>query len=199
MDNISSALNNFKELMDYNYDFIIACNKQKTDIRLTFESKDFYHLVGLQYLKDIDIPKNEKQLFKKIESLKINDDYLGKSVFYTKVDFSYTNVKERIEGFKDVAKFIENKNIICRYIKTKNPSSVIKADYLIKSTLYNRTAYMFLRKRTKRDEYCMCSFFMQPQNEYIGQKTYWLYKAKNCISDNSVKILLDRISESQEQ
>lgn len=199
MDNISLALNNFKELMNCNYDFIIVCNKQKSDIKLTFESKDFYHLVGFQYLKDIDIPKNEKQLFKKIESLKITDEYLGKSVFYTKVDYSYANVKERISGFKDVDKFIENKNIICRYIKTNNPSSAIKADYLIKSTLYNRTAYMFLRKRSKGDEYCMCSFFMQPQNEYIGQKTYRLYKAKKRISDNYVKILLDRISESTEQ
>mgnify|MGYP007050602208 FL=1 len=41
-------------------------------------------------------------------------------------------LKERISGFKDVDKFIENKNIICRYIKTNNPSSAIKADYLIK-------------------------------------------------------------------
>lgn len=46
MDNISLALNNFKELTNYNYDFIIACNKQKINIKLTFESKDFYHLVG---------------------------------------------------------------------------------------------------------------------------------------------------------
>ncbi len=91
---------------------------------------------------------------------------------------SYANVKERISGFKDVDKFIENKILYVDIIKTNNPSSAIKADYLIKSTLYNRTAYMFLRKRSKGDEYCMCSFFMQPQNEYIGQKTYWLYKAK---------------------
>ena len=60
MDNISLALNNFKELMNCNYDFIIVCNKQKSDIKLTFESKDFYHLVGFQYLKDIDIPKKWK-------------------------------------------------------------------------------------------------------------------------------------------
>ena len=198
MDNILSALSNYKNLLNYNYNFVIACKKQTEDVKLTFEKKDFYHLVGFQYLTDIDIPKNEKQLFKKIDSLRINDEYLSKSIYYTKVDYSYANVKERIDGFKDVDKFIENKNIVCKYIKNKNPSSFIRADYLIKSTIYNRTAYMFLRKRNKKDNYCMCSFFMQPQNDYNGQKAYWLYKAKEHTLDNSVEVLFDRISKSLE-
>ncbi len=84
-------------------------------------------MVGFQYLTDIDIPKNEKQLFKKVESFRINDEYLSKSIYYTKVESSFANVKERIEGFKDVDKFIENKNIVCKYIKNKNPSSSIKS------------------------------------------------------------------------
>lgn len=198
MDNILSALSNYKNLLNYNYNFVIAYSKQTDNVKLTFEKKDFYHLVGFQYLTDIDIPKNEKQLFEKIDSLRISDEYLGKSIFYTKVNSSHANVKERIEGFKDVDRFIENKNIVCKYIKNKNPSSVIEADYLIKSTIYNRTAYMFLRKRNKRDDYCMCSFFMQPKSDYYGQKAYWLYKAKECILDSSIEILLDRISESSE-
>lgn len=195
MDSILSALSNYKNLLNYNYNFVIACNKQKENVKLTFEAKDFYHLVGFQYLTDIDIPKNEKQLFKKVESFRINDEYLSKSIYYTKVESSFANVKERIEGFKDVDKFIENKNIVCKYIKNKNPSSSIKADYLIKSTIYNRTAYMFLRKRNKRNDHCMCPFFMQPQNDYNGQKAYWLYKDRECILDNSVEVLLDKLSE----
>ena len=41
----------------------------------------------------------------------------------------------------------------------------------------------------------MCSFFMQPQNDYNGQKAYWLYKDRECILDNSVEVLLDKLSE----
>ena len=60
MDNILSALSNYKNLLNYNYNFVIAYSKQTDNVKLTFEKKDFYHLVGFQYLTDIDIPQNEK-------------------------------------------------------------------------------------------------------------------------------------------
>ena len=41
MDSILSALSNYKNLLNYNYNFVIACNKQKENVKLTFEAKDF--------------------------------------------------------------------------------------------------------------------------------------------------------------
>lgn len=57
MDTVKHALTAFVKLFDYNYKFIISCQKKLNEIKLAFVDKDFYHLAGFQYLKDIDIPK----------------------------------------------------------------------------------------------------------------------------------------------
>lgn len=131
MDTIQNAFNNFQNLTNYKYSFIIANRKKIYKIKLTFSNKDFYHLAGFQYLTDIDIPKNPTALYKKINDTKISDTYLKMSVNYEKIDESYTNVKDRIWGLQFLEEYLENKNIICKYVKYMNKYSAINADYLI--------------------------------------------------------------------
>lgn len=124
-----------------------------------------------------------------------NDEYLKKSVFYLQIEESYTKVKDRIYGLRFLEQFLDSKNLICKYVKYRNIYSNIDADYLIKSTVNHITAYIFLKKRNKKgDDYCICSFFIEPKSEYNGINVYWLYKSKIALSDESENILYNRLN-----
>jgi len=180
--------------MKYKYKFTISYKKVAYDFELTFNDKDFRHMAGLHYLNDIDIPKSPQTLFKKIEDEKINDEYLSTSVNYTEIQESYANVKSRIYGLKFLEQFLDNKNLICKYVKYMNLYSSIDANYLIKSVVNHTTAYMFLKKRNRENSYCVCSFFIEPENEYKGISVYWLYKSKIKLDDYTEEILYNRLS-----
>lgn len=193
MDTIQSALFAFKKLIDYTYHFIIAHQKNKYEINLTFHESDFRHCAGLQYLKDIDIPRNTKKLFDKIENHELSDDVLSESAFYEKVQESYANVKSRIFGLQHIEKYLDNKNLVCKYVKYMNKNSSISADYLIKSVINRTTAYIFIRERRQSDEFCICSFFIEPKQPYNGIKAYWLRKEKINNITQDIFILYDRL------
>lgn len=195
MPNISGALDKYRELLRYRYKFSISSNKKRNDVCLTFKESDFFHLVGFQYLSDIDIPKSYIQLFSKIDNGKINDRTLAKSVYYRKVDGSYANVEERIEGTRYLREYIESKNTVFQYVKNMNVYSSIKADFLLKSSVNKKTAYIFLKKRSKEDSYCICSFFINPQREYQGIRAYWLFKSCINVETGDETILFNRLAE----
>lgn len=193
MCDIQNALVTFKKMMEYKYKFVISHKKVAYEFELNFDEKDFRHIAGLHYLNDIDIPRTPQILFDKIENNKINDEYLGKSVNYTKIQDSYANVKNRIYGLKFLEQFLDNKNLICKYVKYMNRYSNIEADYLIKSKYNNITAHIFVKKRKQENTYCVCSFFIESENEYRGINVYWLYKSKIRMSDNLEEILYNRL------
>lgn len=196
MPTISNALDTFRKLLDYQYHFTVSYGKKMFDILLAFDERDFHHLAGLQYLSDIDIPKSAKQLFSKIDSGKINDNILSNSVNYLKVNDSYANVKDRIHGLQYLCEYIESNNIILKYVKNMNRYSSIEADFMIKSIVNHKAAYIFIRKRSKSDTYCICSFFVNPGVEYKGIRSYWLYKSKINLLNNTEKIFIDKLNQS---
>jgi len=87
----------FGELFCKTYEVSIAAKGNiRTDFSIDFLKKDFFHVVGLQYIKDIDLGKNPEEVYDKIMTDGINDDLLEKSSFYLEVEDNYVNVKERI-------------------------------------------------------------------------------------------------------
>ena len=194
MPTISNALNAFRKLLDYQYHFTISYRKKLVDILLVFDERDFHHLAGFQYLSDIDIPKSAKQLFGRIDSEKINDNTLSSSVNYLKVNDSYANVKDRIYGLQYLCEYIESNNIIFKYVKNMNRYSAIEADFMIKSIVDHKEAYIFIRKRSKTNTYCICSFFVNPGVEYKGIRSYWLYKSKINLSNDTEEVFFDKLS-----
>lgn len=143
MGDIQEALGTFQKMMTYKYKFVVSHKKTAYDFELNFEEKDFRYMAGLHYLNDIDIPKAPKTLFEKIKNEKINDEYLNGSINYNKVQDSYANIQSRIYGLKYLERYLDNKNLICKYVKYMNQYSSIDADYMIKSTIEHRTAYIF--------------------------------------------------------
>lgn len=193
MDSIQTALFTFKKLKNYQYNFTIAYNKTLHYLKLSFDDKDFRHIIGLHYLNDIDIPRTPNQLFSKIENNKINDDYLGKSNFYLYVENNDVIVKNHIYYFRFIEEFLDSPNLVFKYVKYLNKNSMINADYMITSTFNHIRAHIFMKQRRNTENiYCICSFFIPQHFSYTGQKAYWYYKSKIYLPSGEEQILINK-------
>ena len=102
MNIIFNVANNYNNLINKEYRFKISHKKREHDIILDFYPEYFFHIVGLQYLKDIDFDKDRKVVFSKILNGIITDILLIKSSFYHVVEENYVNVKSRIAAFEKI-------------------------------------------------------------------------------------------------
>lgn len=135
----------------------------------------------------------DNKLFSDIYAEKINDSLLEKSCNYESVKDSYANVKSRINGLQYLEQYLDTKNLIFKYIKDSNIYSSIEADFLIQSTVNYLPAHIFLRQRKNENIYCVCSFFVDSKITYLGNKTYWLYKAKENMNKHKTEVLYNRL------
>jgi hypothetical protein len=181
---LDKCVYSFERLEKAKYNFVVAKKMNLTEITLNFTKDEFHHIMGFHYLKDLRNSLNSKRLFNDIKANKITLDHLKRSQFFKQVE-------SRILAVPDIIKHLENDNVILKYIEKRNPYSKINADYLIESTIDDKTCCIFLRKRNDKDEntYCVCSFFVKGDTEYIGEKLSWLLKEKVFIESEKKKEL----------
>lgn len=191
MDTIYECASKFTILENYEYHFIVSQKRKTKELLLNFYDSDFFHLAGLHYLSDINIPQNRHNTLKNIiEKKKITDQLLYKSRFFTnpKPD---KDIKSRIEELRFLEEYLDNNNIIYIY-NTRNDSylqSFIKADYLIESQFKNSKnfVYIFLKKRDNNPNYlCVVSFFKKDRITYSGDKLYWMLKEKRMTNKSTI-------------
>ena len=194
MNRIYEAAAKYVALEQYEYEFVLSHKRRKNRIRVNFKDEDFFHLTGMQYLTDIDVPRNKKKvlnaiLFKKI----ISDEVLQKSKFFhhSKHD---KDIKNRISELRFLEEYLDNNNII-RIFTTHNQKdlcSQINAEYIIESQMLGSSdkVYIFLKQRSNDPEYyCVISFFKKDRVAYGGDILYWMQKKKIRIFDRSEKII----------
>ena len=70
MDNeIIKCLNEFSKLLNVEYNLIIGRKGKTTSIKLTFDKKDCFHIMGLQYISDVpELQDDRGKVFDKILS-----------------------------------------------------------------------------------------------------------------------------------
>lgn len=197
MNILEQCIASFEKLFSIQYHFQISKNRKITDILLEFEKTDFKHLVGLQYLRDVAMSRNSERVFEAIKSGKISFEIINNSAFYQCVKDSYANVSKRMELFPKLEKFIENDNVMLKYVKKRNPYSKIDADYVIESDLDGTTAYIFLRKKAN-GKYGVCSFFEKAQVVYQGENTYWIRKEKMDLKTGKKEVLFAKKTSNRE-
>ena len=62
MEIIQECAKNFKKVTETTtYTFHTSLNKKISVFDIDFKTSDFHHALGLQYLTDIDIPRNVKK------------------------------------------------------------------------------------------------------------------------------------------
>ncbi len=205
MDEVYQSAKAFQHMFDIVYNIKISYKKKLLTFQLDFRKKDFFHLVGFQYLKDLDLGRNPEIIFDKIMDEKITDELLAKSQYYLKVQDNYVVVKDRLRDFKYIEECLDDKSILFKYIKAKNPFSNIKADFMFEVSLNHlidgnptiNTYYVFFGKRNNEENFRLVSFFKQNQ-KYNGDKAYWLYKEKIDNLNDTNTILYERQPKSTE-
>lgn len=185
MHKIQQCAQNFLRLVSTTkYVFHVAKRGVKV-LTLDFELKDFHHLAGLQYLDDINIPKNKKKTIAWILSEKhpITDAYLAGSEHYKGKENDEKDIEERISEFRHIEQYLDVDNFIRIYSSKDGPqnNSMIRCDYIIESKLQHssKVVYIFLKHRKGFDSpCCIVSFGVKKNTAYGGQNLYWMLKDK---------------------
>ena len=183
MDMITECAREFRALLEVRYFFVVSKNRKTIDFELDFRETDFYHLCGLQHLKDIAIAKDKGKTLSLVEQGLITDDLLSKSSFYRDLSFNEnSDIESRISEGRFLQQYLETDNIIRIFHlhNTKWITSQIRAEYVIKSKLKNSPTYVFifLRKRDESNTYGIVSFFKMKNNDYGGDRLYWMLKKR---------------------
>ena len=185
MDKIQECAQNFMNMVNTtSYVFHLA-NRGIQVISLDFALKDFHHLAGLQYLTDINIPKDKKNTISWIlnKDHPITDNYLARSMFYKGKENDEKDIENRIAELRFLEQYLDENNIIRIFSPKVGPknNSLIKCDYIIESKLKgsHTTVYIFLKHRNGIGSPCaVISFGVKKNVSYGGQNIYWMLKDK---------------------
>ncbi len=182
MDLLRNALQSFVEISAYKYRLVLSSGQSKplTYITITFCEEDLFHILGLQHLTDIDLPKSKKLLIGKIRNGNITEEYISKSENYNNESLGY-NIRQRIEKACYLEQYLDSDDFTVSIYKLKyHDQSVIRADYLItcKRIESDEEYYIFIRRRKETETYGIISCFPKKDVSYWGGKRYLMLKEK---------------------
>lgn len=189
MDDLKLAALAFQRLLDVKYKIVLGKKGKLSEFCINFDKNDFFHLIGLQYLKDIpQLKTSRSRVFDLIIEEKITQQSIAKSAFYNKIS-------QRIKDFTLLEAVLDSNNLIFKYSKKRSTFSEITAEYLLKTIYENRTNYIFIDNSNQR-KYKFCrSFFFNDTNDYTSNQITMtlLYKEKIYSSGKSI-IQLDKLN-----
>ena len=188
MRTVLDCMNAFKALLTTEYVIILGRKGVSVTLRLRFDKKDCFHLMGLQYLADRpELNRDRGKIFDEISNGIINIEKIESSDFYSKI-------QSRIHFLPLLEKILDSNDTVFKYNKKANTFSLIDADYLIKSKMENRNLFLFLSHRTKDIYFCR-SFFPEEKTDYTKNQAFWtlLYKKKINLMDGTETILYNKM------
>jgi hypothetical protein len=154
MRNIYDCVESFIQLLNTEYEIILGRKGIAVTINLAFDKKDCYHLMGLQYLIDRpELNRDRGKIFDEIQKHIITIDQVETSAFYDRV-------KDRINFMPLLESIIDDNETVFKYNQSESAFSMIKADYLLKNNVEERTLFLFLSKG-KNNKYFCRSFFQK--------------------------------------
>ena len=173
MHNIYSCVDSFTSLLNVQYLFILGRKGTSIPLRICFDKKDCFHLMGLQYLTDRPkLSRDRGKIFDEIKQRKISTLQIESSHFYPKIS-------SRIQMLPYLEELFDSNDTIFKYHQKSNSFSLIQADYLMKNYFQNTNIYIFLSKNQNETYFCR-SFFPESTRVYDKNLPSWtlLYKKK---------------------
>lgn len=184
MADILDALKAYKNMLDIEYEFILGRKNKSVKLVIEFQKKHFFHIAGLQHLKDLPrLSYSAELIFSSIENGKISCSYIESSK-------NYTSIKRRIEYLPRLEDIFDSNKTIFKYNPALQAFSVIEADFLMKNTMGTEALFTFLSK-DKNGKYICRSFFPDKRKDYAERQTNWtvLYKLKRHKITGSQEVL----------
>lgn len=188
MDNIYDCVDAFASLLDTEYHLILGRKGKAVSLKVKFDKKDCFHLMGLQYLTDRpELSRDRGKIFDEIKARILTKEQIESSDLYEQN-------AERVDILPFLEVLFDNNDTIFKYNEKKNSFSLIRADYLMKNKLTDRSIFIFLSKN-KDDTYFCRSFFSETNRDYTKNQASWtlLYKKKVNRSTGQAVVLYDRI------
>jgi len=130
----------------------------------------------LQYLNIRELKNDREKIFHKIENEPKFSDLISNHS-------DYSQILERVKFVAELENFLDGNNSVFKFNKHANPGSLIKADYILKSSDTTKNMYVFLSIADKTNDICFCrSAFTRDKSEidYAAGHTHYtlLYKEK---------------------
>ena len=188
MHNIYDCVDSFASLLDTEYQLILGRKGAAVSLKITFDKKDCFHLMGLQYLTDRpELSRDRGKIFDEIKSRVLTKEQIESSDLYEQI-------ADRVDLLPFLEDLFDSNDTVFKYNEKKNSFSMIKADYLMKNRLVDKNVFIFLSK-SKDDTYFCRSFFPETNRDYSKNQASWtlLYKKKIAISTGKSVVLYDRL------
>ena len=190
MRSISDCISTFLLLLDTEYEIVLGRKGVAVTVRIVFDKKDCFHMMGLQYLKDRpELNRDRGKVFDEIVTGVITASKLETSDFYGKIE-------DRIHFLPLLEDILDSNDTVFKYNKKANMYSLIDADYLMKNNKENRNLFLFLSKRKDGTYFCR-SFFPEDKKDYTRNQASWtlLYKKKINTKTGAEHVLYNRLRE----
>ena len=188
MHNIYDCVDSFASLLDTEYQLILGRKGEAVSLKITFDKKDCFHLMGLQYLTDRpELSRDRGKIFDEIKSRVLTKEQIESSDLYEQI-------ADRVDLLPFLEDLFDSNDTVFKYNEKKNSFSMIKADYLMKNRLVDKNVFIFLSKG-KDDTYFCRSFFPETNRDYTKNQASWtlLYKEKMKRSTGQKVVLYDRL------
>lgn len=188
MRNVYDCVKAFLPLLDTEYEIILGRKGVMEKLRITFDKKHCYHLMGLQYLKDRpELNRDRGRVFDEIMEGKITCEQIEKSDFYDKIE-------SRVHFLPLLEAVLDSNETIFKYNKKVNRYSMIDSDYLMKNNMEDKNLFLFLSEDKDKNYFCR-SFFPQDKMDYTKNQASWtlLYKKKINRCTEKESILYNRL------
>lgn len=130
MRTIKDCVNAFLPLLDTEYEIVLGRKGVAVTLRIVFDKKDCFHLMGLQYLIDRpELNRDRRKVFDGIVAGSITAEQVELSDFYKKIE-------ERINFLPLSEQLLDSNDTVFKYNKKANVYSMIIVlyDRLIKES-----------------------------------------------------------------
>ena len=140
MHNIYDCVDSFVSLLDTEYRLTLGRKGEAVSLNITFDKKDCFHLMGLQYLTDRpELSRDRGKIFDEIKARVLTKEQIESSDLYEQII-------DRIDLLPFLEDLFDSNDTVFKYNEKANTYSMIKADYLMKSRLEERNLFLFLAK-----------------------------------------------------
>ena len=155
------CINAFIPLLSTEYELVLGRKGVSVTLRISFDKKDCFHLMGLQYLVDRpELSRDRGRVFDEIADGTITIEKIESSDFYNKIE-------QRVHFLPLLEQMIDSNDTVFKYNKKANMYSMIEADYLMENNMESRKLFLFL-SNDEGDNYFCRSFFQRKR--WIIQK-----------------------------
>jgi len=188
MHNIYDCVDSFASLLDTEYQLVLGRKGEAASLNITFDKKDCFHLMGLQYLTDRpELSRDRGKIFDEIKTRVLTKEQIESSDLYEQI-------ADRVDLLPFLEDLFDSNDTVFKYNEKKNSFSMIKADYLMKNRLVDKNVFIFLSKSKDNTYFCR-SFFPETKRDYAKNQASWtlLYKEKIKRSTGQKTVLYDRL------